>query len=166
MKRTGNPEHRSPVMLLAVAALLAAGGSARADQNYSQQVFFENSFSPASYFYSIGKASQPSTLQLIGGKVPVETSSFVSGPNALELAWKSAPEGGWSAELRLEQWRNRTIEFPGANLWLWLRAPDGIRAQDLPKLALRDVARNFTWPLDIGTYASDLAPGAWTRVRI
>ena len=32
---------------------------ARADQNYSQQVFFENSLSPGSYFYSQGRVVPP-----------------------------------------------------------------------------------------------------------
>ncbi len=137
-----------------------------ADQNYSQQVFFENSLSPGSYFYSEGRASAPSTLRLIDGKLPVETSSFISAPNALELQWESKPDGGWSVELRLYAWRNRTLDFPGDSLWIWLCAPDGMTARDLPKLALHDVESNFTQPLDMGAFASDLAPGKWTRVRI
>jgi hypothetical protein len=147
-------------------SLLLPPAAAHADQNYSQQVFFENSLSPDSYFYSSGRASQPSTLRLLDSKVPVETTSFISGPNALSLEWSSAPTGGWSAELSLYEWRNRMVEFPGANLWLWLNAPKGIRSRDLPKLALRDVHRNFTWPLELGAFTADLAPGRWTRVRI
>jgi hypothetical protein len=153
-------------LFLALGALLAFQGAARADQNYSQQVFFENSLSPGSYYYSSGHASAPSKLSLVDGKVPVETSSFISGPNALELQWDSAPAGGWSAELKLYEWRNRYVNFPGANLWLWFCAPQGIAAKDLPKLALRDTGGNFTLPLAIATYAADLAPGKWSRVRI
>jgi exo beta-1,2-glucooligosaccharide sophorohydrolase (non-reducing end) len=141
-------------------------GAAYADQNYSQQVFFENSLSPGGYFYSSGRVSQSSTLRLVDGKIPVETASFISGPNALSLEWSSAPSGGWSAELSLYEWRNRTVEFPGADLWLWLNAPKGVRSQDLPKLALRDVHSNFTWPLEIGAYTASLVPGRWTRVCI
>jgi exo beta-1,2-glucooligosaccharide sophorohydrolase (non-reducing end) len=140
--------------------------SARADQNYSQQVFFENSLSPGSYFYSEGRASAPSTLLLVDDKLPVETSTFVSAPNALELQWQSKPQGGWSVELRLYEWRNRTLDFPGNYLWIWFCAPDGIHAQNLPKLALRDTYGDFTQPLQIGTFLVDLAPGKWTRARI
>lgn len=138
---------------------------ARADQNYSQQVFFENSLSPRSYFYSQGRASAPSTLRLIDDKLPVETSNFVSAPNALELQWESKPMGGWSVEVRLYEWRNRTVGFPGNYLWIWLCAPDGVRTRDLPRLALRDTEGNFTQPLDVGAFASDLAAGKWTRIR-
>ncbi len=155
------------VVIVLIAMGCAAGWTfAWADQNYSQQVFFENSLSPATYFYSSGRASAPSTLRLMNGKLPIETSTFVSAPNALELDWKSMPNGGWSAELRLYEWRNRTVDFPGTDLWIWVCAPQGMQAKALPRLALRDVGRNFTEPLDMGKFTADLAPGKWTRVRI
>jgi exo beta-1,2-glucooligosaccharide sophorohydrolase (non-reducing end) len=155
-----------------ITAFLALSGCtgmmpiARADQNYSQQIFFENSLSPGSYFYSQGRASAPSTLQLIDGKLPVETSQFVSAPNALELEWESKAEGGWSVEVRLYEWRNRAIDFPGNYLWIWACAPDGMRARDLPRLALRDKEGDFTQPIDVGAFAPDLAAGKWTRLRV
>lgn len=154
------------IVLLALTAFALGAVSAWADQNYSQQVFFENSLSPQDYFYSHGKAIAPSALTLVEGKLPIETTRFVSGPNALELQWKSEADGGWAAELRLYEWRDRTLEFPGANLWLWLRSEDGIRASDLPRLALRDTGRNFSHPLDIGKFTDDLPAGKWVRVRI
>lgn len=157
------------VQVVLVALLLSFFCFARtavADQNFSQQVFFENSLSPGSYFYSSGKVSAPSTLKLIDGKLPVETSTFISGPNALELQWQSMPNGGWSTELTLYTWRNRNVDFPGDSLFLWLYGKDGIRATDLPKIALRDLERDFTAQLSIGSFTQDLAPGKWTRVRI
>lgn len=154
------------LMLLALVGWAEANLPAWADQNYSQQVFFENSLAPGSYFYSRGRASAPSTLRLIDDRLPIETTSFVSAPNALKLQWESVPNGGWSVELRLYEWRNRTIYFPGNDLWIWVCAPDGLRARGMPKLALRDAGANFTQPLDLGAFASDLAPGKWTRIRI
>ncbi len=155
---------RSAFCLL--AALLILSCHAFADQNYSQQVFFENSLSPGFYFYSSGTVSNPSALKLVDGKLPVETAEFVSGPNALALEWQSMAGGGWDAEIDLYAWRNRDIDFPGDSLFLWLYSKEGIRAQDLPKIALRDVARNFTGQIALGAFTSDLAPGRWTRVRI
>ena len=166
MKRRSHPKRQVPALLLGFVSLLALHSLARADQNYSQQVFFDNSLSPRNYYYSSGSASAPSHLTLVNGKLPVETTSFVSGPNALDLQWTSAPAGGWSAELNLYEWRNRSVDFPGANLWLWLCAPRGLAAADLPHLALRDTVGNFTAPLDLSPYAAGLAPGKWTRIRI
>ena len=153
-------------VIFAVCGCAQIAPIARADQNYSQQVFFENSLSPDSYFYSQGRASAPSELRLVDEKLPVETSKFVSGPNALELQWESKPEGGWSVEVRLYEWRNRRVEFPGNYLWIWLYGTDHIRARDLPKLAIRDTAGDFSQPLDVGAYASDLAAAKWTRIKI
>ena len=96
MKVWKNVAFRKLSILLALAGCLAAPFFARADQNYSQQVFFDNSLSPGNYFYSSGRASAPSKLLLVNGKIPVETSAFISGPNALELQWLSVPNGGHS----------------------------------------------------------------------
>ena len=149
------------ILWLAVSPLLS-----RADQNYSQQVFFENSLSPENYSYSSGQVTAPSTLALIDGKVPLDTTTFISGPNALKLAWRSAANGGWTVELKLYQWRGRTTFFPGDKLFLWAYAADGMRATDLPRLALRDTSYHFTEPLSLGAYAHDLKPGTWTRIGI
>jgi hypothetical protein len=145
---------------------LVAGTCARADQNYSDQVFFENSLSQGNYFYSSGKVTPPSSLELIDGKLPIESDTFISGPNSLKLQWESAANGGWSAEIKLYEWRNRTRLFPGTKLFLWLYAARGIRAADLPRLALRDAERDFTQPLELSEYTQDIKPASWTRVGI
>lgn len=163
--RLGWQLKRTQILLL---LLFAAAGilTARADQNYSQQVFFENSLSPGNYFYSRGRASSPSTLTLVHGRLPVEASAFISGPNAIELQWESMPNGGWEGELHLYVWRDRYVDFPGDSLYLWLYSKEGITARDLPKIVLRDEDRNFTQPLALSGFAPDLKPGHWTRVRI
>ena len=161
-----NARHLLRTLIVFAVSVLSISGEALADQNYSQQVFFENSLSPRSYFYSTGTISAPSTLELIDGKLPVETSDFISGPNALVLQWQSMPNGGWDAEINLYTWRNRNVDFSGDSLFLWLYAKDGVHAADLPKIALRDLDRNFTAQLSIGSFTEDLAPGRWTRVRI
>lgn len=155
----------SQILLL---LLFAAAGvaTAQADQNYSQQVFFDNSLSPGDYFYSSGKASAPSTLALVHGKLPIETSTFISGPNAIQLQWQSMPNGGWEGEMRLYNWRDRYVDFPGDSLYLWVCSKQGIAARDLPKIVLRDENRDFTRPLAMSSFAPDLKPGEWTRVRI
>jgi hypothetical protein len=98
--------------------LLAAGAHAHADQNYSQQVFFENSLSPENYFYSSGQITPPSKLNLIDGKLPLETTTFVSGPNALKLEWESAADGGGTVDHKLKQCRDRTNHITGANRFI------------------------------------------------
>lgn len=153
--------------VFAVLCLLLLTACALAqDHGYASQVFFENSLSPRSYFYSSATVNAPSQLKLVDGHLPVESASFVSGPNALELNYVSAPQGHWDAELRLYVWRNRLVHFNGDSLYLWLCAPEGLRAAALPRLALMDLDSSFTAPIALADYARDLAPGRWTRVRI
>src|ERR1700723_3108893 len=137
-----------------------------ADQNFSQQVFFENSLSPASYFYSEGAVSAPSTLTLVDKKIPIETTTFISGPNALDLQWQSMPNGGWDAELNLYVWRDRIIDFPGNTLFLWLYTKDVMQAADLPRIALRSTNNGHTASLSMRDFAHNLEPNKWTRVGI
>ena len=139
------------ILVLALTGQSPFTTFAWADQNYSEQVFFENSLSPRSYYYSHGKVSTPSALELIDERLPVEGVSFISGPNALKLSWKSAPAGGWAAEVHMDEWRNRPLRFPGSTLWIWMCAPEGIKARDLPRMALRDRGRNFSYPLEVAS---------------
>jgi hypothetical protein len=152
--------------LTALLCVLCLPGAASADQNFSQQMFFENSLSPGNYYYSGGKVHGPSTLTLMDQKLPIETAEFISAPNALELQWKSVTDGSWDADIDLYDWRNREVNFQGDSLYLWLYSKEGIAAADLPRIALRDLERGYTWTLPLGDYAHDLAPGKWTRVRI
>src|ERR1051325_10806597 len=81
--------------------LLLAGAqpSVLADSNYYQHTFFDTSLTSDSYFSTRGQVSPPSVLQLDHGKLPVETKTVLSPPNALRLAWTSAPGVGWDAEI-------------------------------------------------------------------
>ncbi len=56
------------LLLAAIAVPLVT-----ADTLYYHHVFFDNSLEHDAYFYSSGNASAPSSLNLIHGKLPVET---------------------------------------------------------------------------------------------
>src|SRR5277367_3706044 len=89
------------VLLCAVAPTLLG------DTQYYEHSFFDNSAMPDAYFYSSGKMSAPSTLELVHGHLPVNTKIFITPPNALQMAWQSAPNGGWDAEIQVVNFRNR-----------------------------------------------------------
>lgn len=130
-----------------------------ADTAYFQRVLFDNSLTPDRYYHSDGKASAPSTLRLIGDRLPVETTTFFTGPNALRLHWISRRHGGWEAEVRLYEWRNRPIYFPGDTLYFWCYAPSAIRSSYLPRMVLKDEDKNFTRPLDLAPFTKDIPAG-------
>lgn len=140
--------------------------SAQGQSGYYRQTFFDNSLTSDAYYYSAGTPSAPSTLELIGGRLPVETSIFRTPPNALRLQWKSAKSGGWEAEIRLYQWRNRQIDFPGDTLVFSCYMPDVIRPAMFPRLALKDKDNNFTQPLDISSFVQGSRARQWTEIKV
>ena len=156
---------RNCIRFLAGMAFLSTG-LLNADTAYFQRILFDNSITPDRYYHSAGKASEPSTLRLAGGKLPVETNTFFTGPNALRLDWTSNPQGGWEAEIRVYEWRNRTIYFPGDTLYFWCYAPTAIRSVDLPRMVLKDEDKNFTRPLDLAHFTKDIPAGKWTQIQV
>lgn len=156
------------------AALLCYAPSAWAS-DYYRHVIFDNSLTPDTYFNSRGSANGPSYLEVRNGRLPVETSIFVTPPNALRLQWESQAGGGWEAQVRVDAYRNRYPELSGRDLYLWCYAPAAIAAGDLPQIVLSDTVEGlqvaempaaFTAPLPLGAYTGDLPAGRWIEVRI
>lgn len=161
-------------LALLFAAVPLFAPSARA-ADYYRHVIFDNSLTTDAYFNSRGTVNGSSYLEVINGRLPVETSTFVTPPNALRLRWESKSDGGWEAEVRVDAFRNRYPELIGRNLYLWVRAPSAIAAGDLPQILLSDAAQGlqvaelpaaFTAPLPLGKYTGDLPAGRWVQVRI
>ena len=59
--------------------------------DYYRHTYFDNSLTSSSYFYSGGQAVSPSSLEQKDGRLPVETKTFFTPPNALRLEWQSQP---------------------------------------------------------------------------
>jgi exo beta-1,2-glucooligosaccharide sophorohydrolase (non-reducing end) len=151
---------------LVAAAIFTCGGVAQADTDYYRHSFFDNSLTRDAYFYSSGKPSAPSSLELVNGKLPVETQNFYTPPNALRLNWQSARGGGWDAEIRVVNFRNREINFIGDTLYLWCFAAKEIAAQDLPLIRLLDVGGNFSGPLKLAAFSGAVPAGRWLQIKI
>lgn len=168
---------RRLITTLALATLLvgAFAAPARADQHYSNEVFFDTSLAAGAYPYSEGAITAPSTLALVDGKLPVATDAFVSGPNALKLAWSSSPQGHWDARINVYRWRNRDLLWAGDTLYLWLWSDKGVAAADLPRVALVATERGgrlfgldvaHTLPRPLADFSGAIPARRWTRVAI
>src|ERR1700694_3388848 len=145
------------------------------NSDYYRHIYFDNSLNSDFYFYSLGQASPPSSLEQKNWKLPVETKVFLTPPNALRLEWQSQAGGGWEAEVRVVNLRNRFPAFSGENLYIWCFAPQAISAGDLPLIVLSDTREglqvaelpgSFTQPLPLGKFSGDLPAGRWVQVRI
>jgi hypothetical protein len=149
------------LLLISVVAV-----SVRADTEYYRHVFFDNSLTPDSYFYSAGKATAPSLLTLLDSKLPVETRTFLTPPNALRLEWTSQPGGGWVAQIGVLKFRNREIKFDGDVLSFWCFAPRQIGSAGLPLVRIADIGENFSGPLPLAKFSGALPAGRWVHVKI
>ncbi len=172
------PRKRFPhatAKLFIFLGMICSSAIALGNTEYYRHVVFDNSLTPDSYFYSHGTSNGSSFLELKDGRIPVETKTFLTPPNALRLQWQSQPGGGWEAELRVESYRNRFPEFEGHNLYFWCYAPQGIAADDLPMLVLSNRGEGlqvaefpaaFSEPLPLGKVSGNIPAGRWVEIRI
>ena len=146
--------------------LLVSSTPLLADSDYYHHVFFDNSLTPNFYYYSAGKVSSPSRLALLDDKIPVDTQTFLTPPNALRLQWNSQPGGGWAAQIRVVSFRNRDYRFQGDTLSFWCFSSLDLSPSDLPLLRVEDDAGDFSAPLHLEKFATGLRSGHWHQIHI
>jgi hypothetical protein len=157
---------RRLLLALLLVWIPLAVASLHADTEYYRHIFFDNSLTPDSYFFSSGRASGPSRLVLLDDKLPVEARTFFSPPNAIRLEWNSQPGGGWVAELDVVKFRNREIRFQGDTLSFWCFAPQRILAKDLPLVRIADTQEGFSAPLRLEMFLGTVPTGRWFHAKI
>ncbi len=157
-----------PVLVLlgfaSPGALLAAGKGT--PSFYDRHVLFDNSASDGGYRSSNGWRIAPSALELAEGTVPVETKHFVSPPNALRLAWTSAPGGAWEATVEIARRYARPFRFEGKALTFWVYADSEITAANAPRLHLTDTGENATPAVTLVGGSERIPAGRWTQVKL
>ena len=127
MKACGRPLFATANLLLCSLGMAWFTAIAWGNTEYYRHVVFDNSLTPDAYFYSRGMANGSSLLELKDNRLPVETKTFLTPPNALRLQWQSQPGGGWEGEVRVVGFRNRFPEFKGHNLYFWCLAQRRLR---------------------------------------
>ena len=140
--------------------------AAQADTEYYKHNIFDSSLEPDAYYYSAGKASLPSELELDRQKLPVSNDVFMTPPNALRLKWRSVANGGWEAEVRVMNFRNREIKFRGDTLYFWCYSEKSIPPDVLPLIQIQDTGENFSNLIPLGKFVGNVTPGKWVQVHI
>ena len=134
---------------------------------YDRHVLFDNSDAPAGgHATSSGWAIGPSTLELVDGKLPVETAHFASPPNALRLSWLSAPGGDWQATIEITRRYARPFRFEGNALTLRVFADTEITAANSPRLFLKDAGDNATPAITLVSGDERIPAGRWVEIRL
>src|SRR5215467_15071408 len=153
--------------------LMAATASPSSE--YYRHTFFANSLTSDFYFYSSAMALAPSYLEQKNSKLPVETTTFLTPPNALRLEWESRENGNWQAGIHLVSFRNRFPELRGSILFIWCFAPQAIAAADLPRIMFSNTSEglrvaqypgSFTEALPLGQFSGDIPAGRWVQIQI
>src|SRR5256885_8324586 len=163
------------VLLLALFVLCHAG-YAQPDTDYDRHIGFDNSLTPDHYFYSWGQATGGSLIREEENRLPVETKTFLTPPNALRVEWQSQAGGGWQAEVRVVNFRYRFPEFLGRNLYFWCFSEEPIAAANLPQIMVSTTREglqvaefppaSFSNPLRLSKFVSDIPAKKWVQVRI
>src|SRR5579859_1980761 len=157
---------------LLVAAPLPA--TLRAQSDYYRHVFFDNSLTHDTYYFSNAQSNGQSFIEQQKGRLPVDSEHFRTPPNAIRLQWQSAPDSGWNAQIALLNFRNRLPGLDGHDLYFWIYAPQPIAAADLPKIVLStspeglqvaEFPASFTTPMPLGKYAGSIPAKRWIEVR-
>jgi hypothetical protein len=134
------PKFKIKVLLSAVvvAVGLTTAFPGRSETFYDEHVFFDNSPADKSYYRSDGMAVAPSNLELLDGRLPVDSTHFVSPPNALRLKWTSVSGGDWRMRLRGRDRFERNSVFEGDTLSLWCYSESEISPEESPQIDLQD----------------------------
>ncbi len=146
-------------LILLLVAVVWFTAAAWGSTEYYRHVVFDNSLTADAYFYSQGMANGSSFLELKDHRLPVETKTFLTPPNALRLQWQSQTGGGWEAEVHVNGHRNRFPELKGHNLYFWCFAPEAIAADDLPMLVLSNTGEGLQVAEFPGAFTEPLRAG-------
>jgi hypothetical protein len=130
---------------------------------YDGHVLFDNSNTGTSYFYSSGKASGGSSIELIDNKIPADDKHFFSPGNSLRLSWNSVRDGSWEYTIDVPQWRGRNLFFNGDTLSLMVYSEKTVEAASLPSVKLADINDNES---SVYKLPGNIPAGKWMKIKI
>src|SRR5258705_4373315 len=84
----------------AAALFLIVAPCSIAQTSYYRHTFFDDGPRTSTYFYSFGKAVEPSTLETHDKKLPLSSDVFFTPPNSLRISWRSNAGGSWAAQIK------------------------------------------------------------------
>ncbi|HYZ87104.1 MAG TPA: glucoamylase family protein, partial [Bryobacteraceae bacterium] len=152
---------KTPTLVL--VSWLAASG--QPTSSYYRHTIFDNSLTHDRHWYSGGYVSEPSTLQTVEKKLPVDREVFLTPPNSIRIERKGSPGGSWEAELHLDRFRNRPL-LEGDTLRFWVFAKEETPEDQLPEIELRDQQYGFTAPVPMSRFVKAIPAGQWTEIRV
>jgi hypothetical protein len=149
---------------IASLAALSAGSAALANSVYERHVVFDNTRGVGWYLYSAGDAVAPSRIDLVNGKLPLETKLTHSPPNALRLSWTSKQGGNWRASIEGARIWGTQTDFQGDALTFWIYSDSDIDAGSSPRIRLEDLKGVGNPAIDLIGALPKIPAKTWTKV--
>ncbi len=154
-----------PVFLITLAVLAPGTSQTQWEWEYDRHVIFDNSLPDRSHYRSQGSFVSPSELELVGGKLPVETERYFTPPNCLRLKWRSQRGGDWRASLDLSKhWGS--LDFSGDTLSFWCYSERELSWDELPLIYLADANGEGVPAIRLTGLLDKLPARQWVRVRL
>lgn len=119
-----------------VMSFLGFSAGLFAQDDALNHVIFASSITADNDFYTDANSVAPSSIVAVDGRLPVETSTFLSSPHSLRIQWESLQGGSWGAEVRAISYNNLPANFRGSTLSFWYCAPEPLTQADSPTGAL------------------------------
>jgi hypothetical protein len=151
---------------LLMCPLLAAPERAPVESVYDRHVVFDQSLPAPSYCRSEGAVTPPSSIDLVDGRIPLDSGHVVVPPTSLRLTWKSATGGDWQATLKTRAHYGLVNDFDGDTVTLWCLSPTGLAPDDAPRIYLEDADGAATAAINLLDGRGPLPAGRWAEVRL
>ncbi len=105
-----------------------------------------------------------SRLDLVNGKLPIETRMTHSPPNALRLSWTSRQGGDWQASIETARIWGTQTGFGGDALTFWVLADSEIDAGSSPRIRLVDLKGVGNPEINLVGSLPKIPAKTWTKV--
>jgi len=151
---------------LLLGPLLAAPERGLVESSYDRHVVFDQAIPSRSYFRSEGTVTAPSTIELVEGRIPLDSEHFLVPPDSLRLTWRSAAGGDWQAMLKTRARYGLVNDFDGDTISFWCFSATGLAPEDSPRIHLEDADGGATFTINMLVGRGALPAGKWAEVRL
>lgn len=133
---------------------------------YDQHVLFDNAPPGGYYYHSQGTSVVPSRLELVNGKLPVDTGRFATPPNAIRVTFRSAVGGDWRTTINAINRYGHRFEFAGDALRLRVFLNRELAYAASPRIGVQDTNGNSLPDIPLVRGNERLAAGVWHTLVI
>jgi exo beta-1,2-glucooligosaccharide sophorohydrolase (non-reducing end) len=158
--------HRLVFLACTLPVIVLASERDDTESPYDRHVIFDHAPAAPSYVQSAVLSAQPSTVDAIGGRLPVDTTHGRFPGAALRVSWISGTGGDWQASLKARSLYTLRNAFEGDAVSLWVYAEKGLSSDQSPWIHLEDEAGNETTTISLVGAHGSLPPGKWEHLVI